>query len=333
MKKFFLCIGLMLFLSACFILPVEDVTTAPVAEMPEARALATVPVIRGDVVRHINPVASYISADMQQFRFSLAGHRVEAIHVDIGDYVQAGDILASLYFPRIQNRLAQALRQMEWLELDLSQINRRISFNPNNSDYRNERSIIVRNIELLELEIEYLMNENEQRYLRTTIDGVVTSTGLFIEGMTSNTAHVIATVVNHTFSVFAVRSTEAQRIMNIGDTFILSLNRVPYLAVVIDPNEFGIDRGRDDEIYLIFADESPVVPERSLATVHVVVNTAYDVLQVPWRAVRRVGDRVFVYVLNEYGTRVLRDIEVGLRGNHAYEIISGLSEGEVVVIG
>ena len=331
-KLLFLCI--ILFLSGCFVLPVEDpVMPPPVAQMPEARTLRTVPVMRGDVVRDAAPVALYVPASAEQFRFSLAGYRIEGIYVDIGDYVQAGDILASLYMPDIQNRLTQRLRQLEWLELDLSQINRRISSNPGNSNHIDERNMIRRDIELIEREIDYLIRESEQRYLRTTIDGVVTSTIVFIEGMMSNATQIIATVVDHSFSVFAVRHAETHSLMNIGDTFMLSLNRVPYLAVVIDPSEFGMDRARDDEVYLIFADESPVVPARSFIIVHVVIDEVHDVLYVPRRAVHRVGERVFVYVFNEYGTRVLRDVEVGLRSNTTYEIISGLSEGELVVVG
>ena len=335
MKKFlFLGIGFMLFLSACFVLPVEDpMIPPPVVQMPEAMTLRTVPVMRGDVVRHTNPMASYVPAREEQFRFSLGGYRIQGIYVNIGDYIQTGDIIASLYVPHIQNRLMQRLRQLEWLELDLSQINRRISWNPDNNYYTNRRNTIRQEIELLEFEIDYLMRENERRYLRSTMDGLVTTTAIFEEGMTSNTAQIIATVIDQSFSIFVVRSVVAQPAMNIGDEFVLSLNRVPYLVVVIDPDEFGIDRDRDDEVYLMFVDGTPVVPARPVASVHVILDIVTDVLHVPQRAIHTVSDRVFVYVLNEQGIRVLRDVELGMRGNAAYEVISGLAEGELVIIG
>ena len=334
MKKFlFLGIGFMLFLSACFVLPVEDpIVPPPIVQMPEARALRTVPVMRGDVAMHISPTASYLPAREEQFMFSLGGYRIQGIYVSIGDYVQEGDVLASLYVPHIQNRLAQRLRQLEWLELELSQITRRISWNPGNNDYTSRRNVLRQEIDLLEFEIGYLERENDRRYLRSTMDGVVTATAIFEEGMTSSTLQVIATVVDQGFNVFVVRSVIAQPVMYIGDYFVLSLHRIPHLAVVIDPDEFGIDRGRDDEVYLILVDETLGIPA-SVGNVHVVLDVVEDVLYIPPRAIHRASDRIFVYVLNEQGIRVLRDVELGMRGNAAYEIISGLSEGELVILG
>ena len=332
MKKF-LCIILVLFLSSCFVLPVEDaVIPSPVVQMPEARTLRTVPVMRGDVVMHTTPTVSYLPAREEQLIFSIGGHRIEGIYFDIGDTVQAGDIIASLHLPHIQDRLLQVTRQLEWLELELSQINRLISWHPGNNDYTNRRSVLRQEIRIIELEIDYLERENERRYLRTTMDGVVTATAIFEEGMTSDTLQVIATVVDQSFSIFVVRSVIAQPVMSIGDTFVISLHRIPHLAVVIDPSEFGIERSRDDEVYLMLVDGDPLVPT-TVGNVQVVLDIVEDVLYVPQRAINTASDRVFVYVLDENGIRVLRDVELGMRGNASYEIISGLSEGELVIIG
>ena len=66
------------------------------------------------------------------------------------------------------------------------------------------------------------------------------------------------------------------------------------------------------------------------ASVQVVVGEAENVLTVPTSAIRTAGGQSTVTVI-ENGTRVVRRVEVGLRGDSTTEIRSGLLEGELVV--
>ncbi|WFE37372.1 efflux RND transporter periplasmic adaptor subunit [Micromonospora sp. WMMD998] len=66
-------------------------------------------------------------------------------------------------------------------------------------------------------------------------------------------------------------------------------------------------------------------------TVSVVTGTAQDVLLVNSTAVSGSGDRHTVTVVTETGEETRR-VQVGLAGNQAYEITSGLAEGERVVL-
>ncbi|OKI53787.1 efflux RND transporter periplasmic adaptor subunit [Micromonospora sp. CB01531] len=66
-------------------------------------------------------------------------------------------------------------------------------------------------------------------------------------------------------------------------------------------------------------------------TVSVVTGTVRDVLMVNSAAVSGSGDRHNVTVVTETGQEVRR-VQVGLAGNQAYEITSGLTEGDRVVL-
>lgn len=66
------------------------------------------------------------------------------------------------------------------------------------------------------------------------------------------------------------------------------------------------------------------------ASVQVVVGEAENVLTVPTSAIRTAGGQSTVTVI-ENGSRVVRRVEVGLRGDSTTEIRSGLLEGELVV--
>ena len=56
-----------------------------------------------------------------------------------------------------------------------------------------------------------------------------------------------------------------------------------------------------------------------------------DVLVVPFEAVLRIRDRRCVYVVED-GRAVLRDVRTGLRHDDVVEIVSGLSEGDEIVV-
>ena len=113
-------------ITGCFALPVEDpVPPAPIAPVTEARLFRTIPVIRGDVVRYINAMAVYVPGREERHNFDINGLLFRGIYVNVGDYVQQGDVLASLYNPDIQNRLQAAQRREELLRLGLTQLGQR----------------------------------------------------------------------------------------------------------------------------------------------------------------------------------------------------------------
>ena len=75
----------------------------------------------------------------------------------------------------------------------------------------------------------------------------------------------------------------------------------------------------------------PTVTQFTAATIRLVHDAAYDVLVLPNHNINNVGERVFVLLL-ENDIVVMRDIEIGLVGNSLTQILSGVEEGDVVVI-
>ena len=325
--------GMLLLLSGCFALPIEDPPPPPpIVHVPQAQVMRIAPVMRGDVIRYVTPFANYVPAREERMHFEVNGLRVMNIYVTIGDEVKEGDVLATLYWPEISNRHQYATRREDWLELELSQlIRRRRAGTVDNAHYRAERARLERELEILAMELDYLDTQNQHRYMLAPMDGTVTAVAPFIEGMLSNIRLSMVTIVDQSRSIFMVRPTFDPDIMAVGNYFTLYLNGEPYRVAVVNPAEYGIYREIRNEVYLVFTDDDPVIPTRPIATVHVVLGKAQDVLNVPIRALHRASDRVFVFVLNPDGIRVLRDVEAGLRGNFTYEIISGLYEGEMVI--
>jgi hypothetical protein len=56
-----------------------------------------------------------------------------------------------------------------------------------------------------------------------------------------------------------------------------------------------------------------------------------DVLMVPAQAVKREGEKTMIEVMPEPDKPQMKEVELGQTGNGMMEVISGLSEGEVIV--
>ena len=347
-KALFLFAGLLLFLSGCFAMPVEDpVLPPPAVYVPQGRDLRTVQVTRGTVERFNTMTAFHVPSREHRLRFDLDGVRIGGIYVSIGDHVEEGDIIASLYRPDITNRLANVVRQEEVLSLDLSQTRTRHRWalddaTANNvtiddSGYLAEIARLRHELGILADEIAFLRGEDDARHLRATKSGHITHVldydVLVYQGrIYSDNNMTIATITDQTFTVFEIRAPRASDMLHIDEVHDLLVDGTLQGAIVVDPDEFGIVRaGVGDEAYLVLIDETVEVSENPRASLSITSDIVHDVLFIPFRAIQYVGDRVFVYVVNEYGVVSARDIELGLRGNTAYEIISGLEEGEHVV--
>ena len=105
-----------------------------------------------------------------------------------------------------------------------------------------------------------------------------------------------------------------------------------YYGIVIDPVEYNITANRSEyEGFILIRDGLQYGFTTScVGNIHVVLDTAPEVLVVPSRVIHRYEDRTFVFVLED-GLRSLRDVEVGLVGNVYVESISGLEAGEQVI--
>ena len=345
-KKLLCCVAaLLLILSSCFMLPIEDpVPPPPVTQAAEAPTFSTITITRGDVVRDEIVVASQIQGRNEPQTFNICGLYLRGIYVNMGDYVQEGDIIASLYSPELQERLQSALRQEEWLRLNLSQlgerqaISRRIAavsgFPMDNTPYNQERTRLEWELDLLFSELEFLQRENDLLYLHASTDGIISRVLTYEPGLVLTEWTHVAVITDQAQPIFRVTSAEAAPAMGIGDYFILTIEDKLLLSVVIDPDEWEVPGGAfyDREIFLIFAEEMPDISPNSRGNIYVLIDKAENVIFLPHHAVHYAGGRAFVFVLSDSGLRVLRDIEIGLKGNTTYEIVSGLEEGELVVI-
>jgi multidrug efflux pump subunit AcrA (membrane-fusion protein) len=327
MKTVLLLFGF-LFLSGCALLPAEEAPAVVPALVPsQIRAYQTAEVVRGDIQRFTNLVAVNVPAREERLYFSVDGWTVLAVNVSLGDEVTAGDIIAELYRPEIGHQLKSALREEEYILLSLSQLN------ASHDNYSRERVALESQLHIIHMRLAYLRRQEEMRFVRAGMDGVVTYALHFLYGMGSDTSHPVAIIADIGLHVFRVQGTGARN-LHPGKSYPLHLRNESYDALVIDADAFGIVRpetGGADDAFLIITDENPpILSAQDTAMVQVVAEEALNTVIIPLSALRRTSTRTFVYVL-ENELRIARDVDVGIIGNDIVEIVGGLTIGERVV--
>ena len=115
----FLMIVAVVALSSCFLLPQEDeILAPPLAEPPEI-SYQTEPVSRATIQDTIRAFGSFVSAEQADLLFERRGGRLKEVHVDIGDEVREGQLVAELYTSNIEADITQAELDVRRAELAL----------------------------------------------------------------------------------------------------------------------------------------------------------------------------------------------------------------------
>lgn len=126
---------------------------------------------------------------------------------------------------------------------------------------------------------------------------------------------------------------------NVGDEVTMHINGSDCQALVISPEEIGIesDAGKVNEngeaqVFFKVKEEGLYLKSEDVGSVTILADEKENVLYIPDYAVTTVDDKEVVYVENEDGIRVSQYVETGLRADNKVEIKSGLKEGDKVIL-
>ena len=329
-------------MSACFALPVEEpVLPPPVVQEFQPAAFETITLVRGNLTRYRNLSVNVVPAVEVPLTFSIPDVYIHAIHVSVGDEVRVGDIVAELERDGFERALYHARRDETAAQINIAHLIERQPLNEleaairgdaiDEGWYDEERGALQTELAARQLLTRHLQAEDERRVLRSPINGTVTQTLAFRDGDVSTLDTRVVTVADETRSIFSVTGWETRYLIP-GDMHTVTVNWEPFDSIVLDPEEWGLTVSENQAFLIAYDEGAAYFPARVFASMRLVLEEVENVISVPFSAINTVEDRVFVYVMED-GVRALRDIETGMEGNAGVEVVSGLSEGEIVVVG
>ena len=360
-----LILPISLFFSACSLLPAEEeLPQAPILYQQEEVFYETVTVSRGNLALEKVFSSTYQPAQEEKLAFPFNGQAIGSIYVQRGDTVKAGDLVAELDNTWLRGQVDSQKRVIASLELQISQardnlavLNRKLEILRSGAEteperYAAEMAAVRTRIGNLNDDIDYLrsllsiegtrleelQDELRSRQLYAGFDGTVRYI-LDTGGGTAYSRKDQAVCILADYSNSAFVGTYEENVFTEGQYVNLVYNRADHEAVVSRVVVEEIP-GKDPEdppqtavtVYFTLTTPDATISVDTRGTVRAVVDSRENVLLLPEVCVHNPDGAAYVYYLDSEGLRQAREVTVGLEANGMIEILSGLTEGEAVLL-
>lgn len=361
MKKRLFCVILAacLLLSACGILPKEEaLQKAPLIQNYQQDTWKLAYVQRGDMVLSQTVICTYVPVQTETLSFSVGGVSVDEVFVAVGDQVQEGQLLAQLDITGVQESIEDCNRKIEKLQLQIAAVeeNRRLALERETillagsseealasalqklqTQYDLQRQPLQDDLDITQMQLEEYQQQLLSRQLRAGISGTVTYLRPVGKGDYVTAGERMIVIEDSTSSTFRTDSRHWARFKP-GQEYVITVDEEEYTAVVVSETDIGLPETEKVEgtyafTYFRLKEQAAQLEDGDRGVLTLVLDSREDVLMIPESAVTRTKNKTVVYYQDANGLKAYKTVEVGLVASDMIEIISGLAEGECVIVG
>lgn len=320
-------------------------------EQPQAEyTFATVGV--DNIVQSKSVRCVYEQLNDESLSFQMGGKIVNRVYVKEGDHVEAGQLLAVLNSDSIDANIADMEYRIARNELLIKQEEEKCEMNIKKAaqgqwwsaqafldaceGYRTSCRYRVEDLsddlEIQRLRLNELKNEKSKGSIYAGISGEVTKVKDYLEGSTAVKDETVIKIIDNSRCVFATDRTDdiayfekdGEYTMNI----VVGKYAGEYKVVPFDFENWG------KKMFFTFAkgNEETGIDVGTVGEVTIILDHREGVLVVPSQAIHYANEKAFVYVVGTNGIREVNWIETGIEGKDYIEVVSGLNEGDKVIV-
>ncbi|MFD1955159.1 efflux RND transporter periplasmic adaptor subunit [Paenibacillus thailandensis] len=325
------------FTSACSLLPDEgEEEVLPSIAPPQISKKPEYEVTTATLETKIQVVGKMLSSKEEPLYFTLEDKNLKALYVKSGDQVAAGQLIGELDVDELQKQLKSEQLAFRKEELSMKETMR-------NKDTMDP-------IEFEELSIAFeekrqgiadLQEEIAKAKLTAPFAGTILD--VKVEKGDAITAYkAIATIADTSVLIPAAKLTKDQlskvavgmpvsvSINNIG-TVEGKVKQLPLATESDSENGNEEDLERLEDFMHVELNEMPKGLTRGMPlSISIIINRKENAIVIPPSALRTIGSRTYVQVVDEEGKREV-DVEVGQQTATQIEILQGLTPGQKVV--
>ena len=304
--------------TGCYFFPDEEPELEPPTLDVSEVVYSTYTAVRKDIVSQSIQSGYIVSNVEEECFFTQYTGQLKNIYVNPGDFVEEGDLIAEMNNGAIEHQL-----KIQSLRVELAQLN-----------YNTTGSAADR----LQLEIEQntlaaCQDEYDGGHVYAPISGQVSFVKTLNPGDEVNPYDVIVRIVDPDRLCVSATTTSVTDYY-VDDEVQVEVNGDYYDGVVVRTPREEIADGDEviDKVFVEFVGDAPGFGY--LGSIGNVIKTtaqSQNAIVIPKHIIKTDGDRTYVQVLRD-DTKVEVDVETGIETAVEIEILSGLSEGDKVIV-
>jgi RND family efflux transporter MFP subunit len=326
--------------SGCYLLPdEEEVLAAPTVKASEV-SYTTVTAKRKTLEKKIVNSGTVMSEQQYNLSYELQGGTISKFYVRAGDEVKKGDKICEIDTTDIEYEieLKELDRKRAWLYTEVLYDN-----GATQSEY--DRAYV--DVEKLDIELEKLYEQRDGAVLTSPTDGIISALADVSVGDYATAGQTIATVMQTDALYIAIKPNDCSY-FKIGQEVQIRIDDEYYDGEVFmnpdelvnykeeesqshdEKNEGGIEY-ESEMVYIRFTDDAPSDAVGQLADTVLVLDRVEDCISISNNLIKTVDGESVVYVLKD-GEKTAVPVEIGLQTGSQSEILSGIEEGDELII-
>lgn len=320
---------LALTLGGCSLFPAEEEALAPPLKSPAAVSYTTTTAERGTIVDSVSVSGSFISTTSYDLSFEKRSGYLSELFVKQGDMVEKGQLLARLDTDALELDIKKQRLVAERAKIALDMAK--------SAENATASSIRLAQIdyELQNLQLTQLEEELAKQCIYAPAGGMVAyiakqSIGEYIAARSL----LIRLVDPNSLQVECMGDQVGD--FQLGKEVVVKVDRESYAGKVVSTSanmpDLAIEKGQP---FARIALTDPVPEDKALlgkgVTAELIRERKEDVLIVPRNVVSVYSGESYILIL-ENGVKKERIIETGIKTTASVEVVSGLEEGETVII-
>ncbi len=322
-----------------------------VSDEPAVPSVAVVKVTREDLAKDIRIPAEFRPYTEVELHAKVSGY-LQDINVDFGDQVKAGQLLATIEFPELKDELDNATATQQNIEADNKNAHlvysRLLAVNKDHPNLVAQQDLDAAEsrdadtsaaIAAAKADVEKYQTLLAYTKITAPFDGVITrrytDPGAMIQAGTSSQAVPLVRISDnyHLRLDFPVSVDDAKDI-HVGDSIDASIDSLGGRTFTGKISRYS--RRVDDATRTMTAEMEVPNPKLELipgicATVVLKADRRPNAVAIPAEAIK--PGQTSVFVVNQNNELEQRTVSLGIETPTMYEVLSGLKEGELVLIG
>ncbi|MEK0313433.1 efflux RND transporter periplasmic adaptor subunit [Cohnella sp. 56] len=331
-------------LAGCSLFPREEEALAPPLVKPAAENYQTVEAVKGAIENALTLSGTFESLLFDVAQFTGTGGRISKINVTPGQQVKKGDVLAELVLDDLDLRLKEQEIALLRAQTALRSATKQAG------DKKDEESRTTLRVATLQRDVEQmkfdrLREQYDSKLLRSKIDGQVVFVEELEPGDYVDSYQTIVKVADQSKLqlVTSGATSDQARKAEIGFKADVSIKgadnkQVKFEAKVSQtpstapqtPNKQLAEKYATT-LYFSVPKLPAGIEIGQSADIRIVLQHKDNVIKIPRSGLRNAMGRSYVRVLREGNLREV-DVEPGISASTEAEIVTGLSEGDVVVL-